>query len=279
MWLTMREMKYELHNDLDADLPLIFGYRALSVDEKDDVYLHWHDCVELIYCVSGEGWVLSGAGRIPIREGDIAIVNAGNIHDVFTESACGVYSFDPGNALLAPFHLAPEQYIFQERIRDKEMTAAFDRMIAEMTVEKDAFYQQAVHMEIIGMMLTLMRNYRVCDAASRRSNEDYRTRVVKLAISYLREHFLERIEIDKLCAHIDYSKYYLCRTFKEITGFTVIQYVNNLKCQYARNLLLSGQHNVNESAAMSGFSNDSYFSKTYKAVFGKLPSEELKQEV
>lgn len=239
----MRETKYELHNDLDADLPLIFGYRALSVDEKDDVYLHWHDCVELIYCVSGEGWVLSGAGRIPIREGDIAIVNAGNIHDVFTESACGVYSFDPGNALLAPFHLSPEQYIFQERIRDKEMTAAFDRMIDEMTSQKDAFYQQAVHMEIIGMMLTLMRNYRVCDAASRRSTEDHRTRVVKLAISYLREHFLERIEIDKLPGTLsperlimEYAlllydrddKFWINETIIDL-GYTKSYFVNNVK--------------------------------------------------
>lgn len=53
-----------------------------------------------------------------MQEGDIIIINSGNIHDVYTESECGVYSLDLENALFAPFGLEPGRHIFQEKIRD-----------------------------------------------------------------------------------------------------------------------------------------------------------------
>lgn len=268
-------MKYELHNDLDADFPVIFGFRTLSVNQPYDAYLHWHDCIELIYCESGHGGVISGTNRIPIQEGDIVIVNSGNIHDVFTESECSLYSIDMGSTLYAPFGLEPHLFVFKEKIRDARIEAAVKRIIEEMEL-KGAHYKQAVQMEIISIVITLMREH-LNDAGGWNSGDNQQVQAVKKTISYLREHFLEHITIDELCAHIGYSKYYLCHSFKKATGVTIIQHVNLLKCQYARNLLLGGNYNVNESAALSGFRNNSYFTRTYKAVFGRLPSDELQK--
>ena len=139
---------------------------------------------------------------------------------------------------------------------------------------KEAYYRQAVQIEIISIIILLMREY-LDDTAERKSTENQQVKTVKETISYLQEHFLEQITIDKLCAAIGYSKFYLCHSFKKMTGSTIIQYTNFLKCQHARSLLLDGNCNVSESAALSGFKNDSYFTKTYKAVFGRLPSDEL----
>lgn len=270
----MNKITYELHHNLDPDFPLIFGYKTISRDYINDVYLHWHDCIELIYCSSGEGWVLSGKNRIPVKKGDFIIINSGNIHDVFSDSDCTFYSLDPGVALFAPFHLEPQNYVFQEKIYDEKIIASFQRIISEMALEKDDFYKQAVHIEIVSLVLMLMREYRIHNKGIVRANEDQRIPMIKKAICYLQEHFLENVAVNDICTHIGYSKFYLCRSFKEITGFTIIQYINCLRCQYARNLLMSGHYNVNESAVLSGFGNNSYFSRIYKSVFGKLPSEE-----
>lgn len=266
-------MKYELHNDLDADFPFLFGYRFVSAEKHEDAYLHWHDSIELIYCVSGCGGVISGSNRIVMREGDIIVVNSGSIHDVYTQSECGMYWMDLESALYAPFGLEPHVFTFEERIKDVQIEASIRRIIHEMSME-DSYYRQAVQAEIIAIIVALMRGH--CDtAAGRHLNDKRQVQAVKQAISYLREHFVEHITVDEVCANIGYSKYYLCHSFKKATGSTMIQYVNFLKCQHARGLLLSGNYNVNESAALSGFTNDSYFTRTYKAAFGRLPSEEL----
>lgn len=154
------------------------------------------------------------------------------------------------------------------------MEASIRRIIAEME-RKNAYYKQAVQIEIISIVILLMREY-LDNTAEQRSSDNQQVQAVKKIISYLREHFLERITIDELCAEIGYSKFYLCHSFQRMTGNTIIQYANYLKCQHARSLLLDGSYNVSESAALSGFNNDSYFSKTYKAVFGRLPSDDLR---
>ncbi|ELP5185316.1 helix-turn-helix transcriptional regulator, partial [Clostridium perfringens] len=70
------------------------------------------------------------------------------------------------------------------------------------------------------------------------------------------------------------SKYYTCRTFKEVTGKTILDYINHIRCINARNLILYNGYTISESAYKSGFNNLSYFSKTYKKYMGLLPSEE-----
>lgn len=266
-------MKYELHNDLDADFPLIFGCRVLSASHPDDMYLHWHDCIEVVYCEYGQGWVISGSDRIFMEEGDIAIINSGDIHDSLTESECRMYSLDLGSGLCSPLGLEPHLHVFKKKIKDSRIVAAIKRIIAEME-RKDAYYKKAVQVEIISIVILLMREYQD-DTAKRKSSDNQQVQAVKKIISYLREHFLEHISIDELCADTGYSKFYLCHSFKKMTGSTIIQYANFLKCQHARSLLLQGTHSVSESAALSGFKNDSYFSKTYKAVFNRLPSDDL----
>lgn len=44
-------------------------------------------------------------------------------------------------------------------------------------------------------------------------------------------------------------------------------------CVIYRKLLVSGRYNVGESAEHSGFSNLSFFAKTYKKYMGELPSQ------
>lgn len=266
-------MKYELHNDLDADFPLICGYRVLSASHPDDAYLHWHDCIEIIYCKNGRGGVISGGDHILVEKGDIVIVNSGDIHDAFTESECRMYYLDLEGALYSPLGLSPHLLVFKKKIQDVRMEASINRIISEMEEQK-AYYRQAVQTEIISIIILLMREY-LDTTIERKCTESQQGQAVKKTISYLREHFLEQITIDELCASIGYSKFYLCHSFKKMTGNTIIQYVNFLKCQHARSLLLDGSCNVSESAALSGFKNDSYFTKTYKAVFGRLPSDDL----
>lgn len=264
-------MQYELHNDLDADFPVIFGFRSLSAGHPEEEYLHWHDCIELVYCVLGEGWVISNTDRIPFQTGDIIIVNSGNIHDLVTETECGVYYIDLGMALYAPFGLEPHRYAFHGKVRDAQIEASMKRIIEEMTLQ-DTYYRQAVQADIVAIVVRMMRKH-LDHKADRHSNDNPQVEAVKQTLSYLREHFLEHIAIDVLCDNIGYSKYYLCHLFKKATGVTMIQYVNFLRCQNARSLLMDGKHKVSESAALSGFKNDSYFTKTYKAVFGELPSD------
>ena len=103
------------------------------------------------------------------------------------------------------------------------MEASIRRIIAEME-RKDAYYKQAVQIEILSIVLLLMREY-LDNTTQRKSSDNQQVQAVKNIISYLREHFLEHITIEELCTATGYSKFYLCHSFKKMTGNTIIQYV------------------------------------------------------
>ena len=96
-------------------------------------------------------------------------------------------------------------------------------------------------------------------------------------VYYEAHHHPEPFSMDSVCRETGFSKSYICHTFKEVTGQTVLDYVNFLRCNHARSLLASGKYNVGESALQSGFSNLSYFSRTYRRIMGELPSVRREQ--
>lgn len=65
----------------------------------------------------------------------------------------------------------------------------------------------------------------------------------------------------------------LISLFRQRTGYTIIQYHNKKKMEYAAQLLNSGVHNVTEVGAMMNFDSLSYFAKVFKAHHGVTPKE------
>ena len=65
----------------------------------------------------------------------------------------------------------------------------------------------------------------------------------------------------------------LISLFRQRTGYTIIQYHNKKKMEYAAQLLNSGVHSVTEVGAMMNFDSLSYFAKVFKAHHGVTPKE------
>ena len=138
------------------------------------------------------------------------------------------------------------------------------------------YYQAAVRANLGGLLVHLCRNW-LEEADFQNAKQDKKLYMVKTAIRYIREHMTENLTVESISTAVGFSKYYFCRTFKEMTGQTVIDYINATRCGFARWLLLSGRYNVSETAERSGFTNLSYFTKIYKKYMGQLPSQAGRQ--
>lgn len=64
------------------------------------------------------------------------------------------------------------------------------------------------------------------------------------------------------------------RLFKEYTGLSPIDYRNRIRLQEARKLIGSGEFHVEEAALAVGFSNLSFFCRSYKKQFGISPGKD-----
>ena len=96
-------------------------------------------------------------------------------------------------------------------------------------------------------------------------------KMIRRTLVYLQEHYKEKLTVEEIAEALHFSKSYLSHSFKEITRYSLISYINLLRCQNARVMLLAGS-SVSEAAAECGFSEISYFTRVFKKTMGILPS-------
>ena len=58
-----------------------------------------------------------------------------------------------------------------------------------------------------------------------------------------------------------------------MTGDSPIVFINKLRCENAKKMLLNGAYSVQEAADKCGFESVSYFCKTFKKYIGETPGK------
>lgn len=80
------------------------------------------------------------------------------------------------------------------------------------------------------------------------------------------------ISVDELARQLYFSPNYLGQFFRQYTGMTVKNYHNQMRMEYALNLLVAGEASVSEIATQLGFDEVAYFSRRFKEFYGLSPS-------
>lgn len=92
-------------------------------------------------------------------------------------------------------------------------------------------------------------------------------------IQYIDLHFMDNPNIATVSALIDKSPDYFSKYFKNHTGFGYIEYLNLRKTDCARTLLEISDMPITEICFNSGFTSLSNFSRVFKSLTGKKPTE------
>ena len=90
-------------------------------------------------------------------------------------------------------------------------------------------------------------------------------------LDYINNHLSENLNIDILAEHFYISKYYLSRTFKEITGYGISEYLNIHRIREAKRLLEETDLSVQQIAGKLGYESITYFEKVFKTYMTMSP--------
>ena len=96
---------------------------------------------------------------------------------------------------------------------------------------------------------------------------------VQQLLNHIHTHFDETITLDSLAALISVSPSEVLRCFKAVIGLSPIRYVKNYRLHSAAHLLSDTDYPIRTVYEMCGFDDSSYFSKSFKEVYGKSPRE------
>ncbi|WP_195575382.1 response regulator transcription factor [Paenibacillus sp. 1001270B_150601_E10] len=100
------------------------------------------------------------------------------------------------------------------------------------------------------------------------SNETFRS-----ILQYVNQHFTEDISLQSLSQLFYTNPSYISQLFKKEIGETFTAYIAKLRMTYACELLGSTDLMVGEIAERSGYMDYFYFTKMFKKLIGKTPSQ------
>ena len=267
-------MKYEVHQLDRKKLPFIFREDEMSAGEKD--FTHWHENIEILYFYRGRGTVTVDFSSTEAEAGDVVIINSEKLHMVEsadTEHPVKYYCLILDSEFCLMNGIPVTELTFRQHITgDKALGQIFGDVVEGYRTQTP-YRETKIRIAVLNLLYTLACGY-LAEGEEVRENDPTHLENVKEAVKFIKENFQQKITIEEVSRAAGLSKAYFSRIFKNVTGYTVVAYMNLVRCRNAAKLLRSGKFKVNEVAVQCGFENMSYFTKTYKQVMGITPSKE-----
>lgn len=95
---------------------------------------------------------------------------------------------------------------------------------------------------------------------------------VEEVLKYIAAHLEEELSVDSLAKRFFMSRYYLMHRFKDVTGYTVHQYISQKRLLRAGELIRTGMP-VMKAAEKVGFTEYSTFLRAFQKTFRMSPRE------
>lgn len=96
-------------------------------------------------------------------------------------------------------------------------------------------------------------------------------------LDYLLKNFKTEVNLGEIAAQAFMSPTAFCRYFKARTNKTVISFLNELRINHAKNLLVVDSKNIDVIGYESGFRNTAHFYEQFKKKVGHSPNQYRKR--
>ena len=107
----------------------------------------------------------------------------------------------------------------------------------------------------------------------------YDLRCIDCAIQYIGKHYSDKISAEHLSMEVGLSKDKLQAGFQRRTGKTLHKYIQQVRLENARELLVNTNDPLKSVADASGFVNESHFCKVFKKMHLISPVQYRYQQV
>ncbi|MBQ9796091.1 MAG: AraC family transcriptional regulator [Clostridia bacterium] len=92
-------------------------------------------------------------------------------------------------------------------------------------------------------------------------------------IGYIRTNYMKKLTLDEIANQVYMSKSHVSKIFNEEMNISISAFINKIRIEKSKQLLLDATLSVADVAHMTGFGDQSYFAKQFKAETGASPKE------
>lgn len=264
-------------------------YSGEFLSNQFNLYLHWHNEMEIIYVKSGFGKVYIDMNFYDINCGDIIIINKEALHYLYnnTDTALKYEAIIFDLRLLQNSFLDYCQVNFINPLIEnnlktthiiKNSSVGYDEILLYVCKIIKSYNDSAFgfQLQIKGLLFNLFYELFNREYIQKPNYELISTnnKILKLknVIKYIYDNYNKPLHINELSKIAGYSEYHFIRFFKSQTGKTCTNFINALRIEKSLDLLINTNLSITEIAFNVGYDDVSYFIKVFKRLTSSTPS-------
>lgn len=277
-------LRHSIQNVVDVKDLTALEY--LDFEGKYRDYSELHDFWELCYAESGKITVALDEKMLTLDGGTLFLIPPNRKH---------AYSATPGRenrAFVACFESSSQSLkslaeipIFAGEVERAAINSIIEESASTFFMNEnehlealpDANFggQQVILLQLEYLLIRLLRRLSSEKNADIifLDGEQFYSDLAQVLMRHFRDNISARLSLSDIADKFNYSRSFLCKTFKEQTGESIMSCFMRLKVEEAARLLRETDKSIGEVAVSLGFSDAKYFGALFKSHTGASPTE------
>lgn len=268
------------------------GTDALCIEKDGDgdyeyaLRVESHTYMEIFVCLQGICSIRLEDSIYDVEEGRVCIITPGVRHcempkrNYDYKAVWMTVDFDilalhlSGKNNLDGFFYTIDGFTARSVYDYNSIYASLKKEIAE---KKKRFMETAKAL-LLQILILISRNVEN-DKSTRNDKSLWKDSIVLQVRNFIDRNLTDGIRLGDISQEVCVSVNYLNSIFKSVTGQTIMQYVEDLKLQKARQLLKDTDVKIEIIACKLGYCDQYYFSKAFKKGTGLSPAQYRKRSI
>ncbi len=274
---------------MHADSTMVGEFHIRFDDEKvltQKSLEHYHATYELDLFVKAHIDIFIKDQKHAVTDGDILLLKPYDLHKlIYNPNAQYVryvinfkkeYIEDVVHALKIQYLLKWLQTLQDRKLSIKLFQKAKLEMLFKALAEQFKMLDQqndvSIHANIkMNLVLLLNQLHERTQDHALNVTMDKKAHQVQKIIQFIDTHYRDSLTLDGLAAQFFLSKFHLSHIFKEITGFSVVEYLQYRRIIEAQKLLENSSKSITEICYECGFNNIQHFCRVFKKLSHTTP--------
>lgn len=254
-----------------------FTFRGIDSDKK--IPLHWHNHIELLFCLEGSLSVVVSGHTFLLHENSVILINSNTIHASYSPTMNHVLCIQfplawlrtqigqgYGQKWLIKLNSSNEITAYDQPLIDKllKITAVTERQNLNV-MEKLELHGQ------IFLLLKMLMSYTI--PVTKNTTEDPAFLFGTEMVSYINVHFQNKLSLQDVSHHFGYSSEYYSRSFKKILGINFKELLTSIRLNYAYDKIINSNDTLEEIALAAGFSTYRNMYNSFVKSYHTTPSQ------
>lgn len=254
-----------------------FTFRGIDSDKK--IPLHWHNHIELLFCLEGSLSVVVSGQTFLLHENEMILINTNTIHASFSPTVNHVLCIQfPLEWLCTQIGQGYGQKWLIKLNSSNEITGydqpLIDKLLKITAVTERQNYNVMEKLELHGqifLLLKMLMSYTI--PVTKNTTEDPAFLFGTEMVSYINAHFQNKLSLQDISRHFGYSSEYCSRNFKKVLGINFKELLTSTRLNYAYDKIINSNDNLEEIALAAGFNTYRNMYNSFVKSYHTAPSQ------